>query len=913
MAGGELNRVESIFAEAVELTGQAREEYLAKAGAGEAEAVAQVRVLLAAHEAAGSAGFLGSPTAVAQERAEGQRTPRGSTVATWGDKGGAGERLLEGPGSRIGPYKLLEQIGEGGFGVVFMAEQERPVIRRVALKIIKLGMDTRQVIARFEAERQALAVMDHPNIAKVLDAGATDTGRPYFVMELVKGEPITSYCDRHNLEIPERLNLFLQVCRAVQHAHQKGVIHRDIKPTNILVAAHDGHAHAKVIDFGIAKATEGRLNAKTYFTEFHQLIGTPEYMSPEQAQGLLDIDTRSDVYSLGVLLYELITGTTPFDSRNLRLAAFGEIQRIIREVDPPKPSTRLSTMGDSLPSVAAHRHTDPRRLRSTVHGELDWIVMKALDKERGRRYETASAFATDIQHYLDQEPVVAGPPGRLYRLGKLVRRNRATFAGAAGIVLALIAGLAIASYGMVQARRERDQKQEALQSEARQRQVAQENAQTADEQRKLAQRAAARSGAIQDFFLRRMLGSIDPDVSGGESLTVREVMDRAAESAGQTQDPEVEASLRQQIGAIYHSLGLHKEARPQLERSIAIRQGLAGQDLRAQTAETMLTLAHVLRLLEEPGRGEDLVRAARAARVQLFGEESLPVVEADYHLAETLYRLGKDHDAAEINRRSLEVMDRLAPAGREPALQAQILAAYARYLSRAGKKAEAADLLERAVEIHRRVDGSSSTRLATALSLLGGILADTGRMDEAERRTEEALEIRRRLLPASHPMVAQSVQTLGLVKMRAGHPADAEPLVRESLDIYTRAYGPRHEFVASSNVTLGAVLAAEGKYEDAARAYADAIDVFAALFGADDGRLANARSGRGACLTKLARYDEAEQLLLEAHRSLAKTGLNRAALVKTTERLVDLYTAWGKPDKAKEWKARLEGLGPGKT
>ena len=303
----------------------------------------------------------------------------------------------------IGPYKLLEQIGEGGFGVVFMAEQQRPVRRRVALKVIKPGMDTRQVIARFEAERQALALMDHPNISRVLDAGATESGRPYFVMELVRGIPLSEFCDQNRLTVGERLELFITVCHAVQHAHQKGIIHRDIKPNNVLVTLHDGTPVAKVIDFGVAKATGQQLTEKTLFTSFAQMIGTPLYMSPEQAEmSGLDVDTRSDIYSLGVLLYELLTGTTPFDQERMRTAGYDEVRRIIREEEPAKPSARISTLNRAATTVTANRKSDPSRLRQLFRGELDWIVMKALEKDRNRRYETAAAFAADVQRVFER-------------------------------------------------------------------------------------------------------------------------------------------------------------------------------------------------------------------------------------------------------------------------------------------------------------------------------------------------------------------------------------------------------------------------------------------------------------------------------------------------------------------------------
>ena len=379
--------------------------------------------------------------------------------------------ITEQPGTVIGFYKLLQQIGEGGMGIVFMAEQSEPIQRTVALKIIKPGMDTRQVIARFEAERQALAMMDHPNIAKVLDAGATDSGRPYFVMELVKGVPITKYCDEKQLSLRERLDLFKGVCQAVQHAHQKGIIHRDIKPTNVLVAEYDNHAVPKVIDFGVAKATAQKLTERTMFTEFGQVIGTVEYMSPEQAKlNQLDIDTRSDIYSLGVMLYELLTGSTPFEQKRLREAAFDEVLRIIREEEPPKPSTKLST-SDTLPSVAANRHTEPARLSKDVHGELDWIVMKALEKDRNHRYETASGFAADIERHLHDEPVHAGPPSAAYRFRKFARRNRTTLAGGALIAMSLVVALSGIASGIGWAMRDRTAREEQLAQERTARQA----------------------------------------------------------------------------------------------------------------------------------------------------------------------------------------------------------------------------------------------------------------------------------------------------------------------------------------------------------------------------------------------------------------------------------------------------------
>ncbi len=365
------------------------------------------------------------------------------------------------PGDRIGRYKLLQLIGEGGFGSVFMAEQTEPVTRRVALKIIKLGMDTKQVVARFEAERQALAMMDHPNIARVLDAGSTEAGRPFFVMELVRGIPLTEYCDKNQLGLSERIRLFSEVCTAVQHAHQKGIIHRDLKPSNILVTLHDTKAVPKVIDFGIAKATSQRLTEKTLFTEFRQFVGTPQYMSPEQAEmSGLDIDTRSDVYSLGAVLYELLSGMTPFDSKELAAAGYAGMSQIICEVEPPSIGQRFSTLGAERTDIARMRGTDADRLQNDLRGELQWIVSKALEKDRTRRYETARDLAADLERFQNSEPILAVPPSHAYRLRKFIRRNRAWVATAATILIALAGGMTFATMAWMRAERELDRSKE---------------------------------------------------------------------------------------------------------------------------------------------------------------------------------------------------------------------------------------------------------------------------------------------------------------------------------------------------------------------------------------------------------------------------------------------------------------------
>jgi serine/threonine protein kinase/tetratricopeptide (TPR) repeat protein len=428
-------QIMSLLGEAVEHSSpEERAAFLNKACAGDAGRRARVEELLRAYQAAGN--FL-----------QGNRPPS-EPVAT------IDEPISERPGAVIGPYKLLEQIGEGGFGVVFLAEQLEPVRRKVALKVLKPGMDSKQVIARFEAERQALALMDHPNIAKVFDGGATPSHRPFFVMELVKGIAVTEYCDQCCLTTRERLELFLSVCRAVQHAHQKGVIHRDLKPSNVLVAIQDGRPMIKVIDFGVAKAVNQRLSAHTLLTGFHQMIGTPLYMSPEQAEmSPLDVDTRADIYALGVLLYELLTGTTPFEKERLGKASFDELRRIIREEEPPRPSTRLSTLKDKLTTAAAQRRTQPRQLVRTVRGELDWIVVKCLEKDRNRRYETANSLARDVERYLADEPVLACPPSASYRVRKFVRRYRGPVWAGVLLLGALLGGIVATSWQAVRATR----------------------------------------------------------------------------------------------------------------------------------------------------------------------------------------------------------------------------------------------------------------------------------------------------------------------------------------------------------------------------------------------------------------------------------------------------------------------------
>jgi serine/threonine protein kinase/tetratricopeptide (TPR) repeat protein len=601
----------------------------------------------------------------ARSKAEGfLESPPLNLVAT------ADERpVSEGPGTAIGPYKLLEEIGEGGFGVVFMAEQQHPVRRKVALKILKPGMDTRQVVARFEAERQALALMDHPNIARIFDGGETALGRPYFVMELVKGIPITDYCDQSQLTTRERLELFMHVCQAVQHAHQKGIIHRDLKPSNVLVTMHDGTPVVKVIDFGIAKATGQQLTEKTLFTNFAQLVGTPLYMSPEQAAlSGLDVDTRSDIYSLGVLLYELLTGTTPFDKERFRTAGYDEIRRIIREDEPPRPSKRLSKSKRCQPLTPAQRHMDSAKLAKLVRGELDWVVMKCLEKDRNRRYDTAADLAADIQRYLRHEPVLACTARPSYVLRKFVRRHRGLVAAVAVVLVVLLGGITATTIAYLQA-------EAAKRAEAT--------------QRIEVEQASAEARATADFLTYDLL-ALDPDAEAGRpNVTILEALDAAAPKidrrlAGQ---PRVEAAVRNVIGATYRFHGQYEKAWPHLERAVGLRRSLLGPDHPATLATS-------------------------------------------HHLANVLHRQGKLAEADALCTTVLESRRKQLPAGHVDIASSLALAGL--ILTEKGEATRAEPLLRESLDSFRTALAENHWRTANARSLLGVCLSAQSRFAEAE-------------------------------------------------------------------------------------------------------------------------------------------------------------------------------------
>ncbi|MCC6319977.1 MAG: serine/threonine protein kinase [Phycisphaerales bacterium] len=701
------------------------------------------------------------------------------------DGGGDGDSQR---GSRIGPYRVVEKIGEGGFGVVYMAEQDEPIRRRVALKIIKLGMDTRRVVARFEQERQALALMDHPNIAKVHDAGATPAGRPYFAMELCPGRSITDYCDYSRLTVDQRLGLFVQVCRAVEHAHQKGLIHRDIKPSNILVSTVDDKPLVKVIDFGIAKAVQARLTEKTLFTENRQLIGTPEYMSPEQAEGSLDIDTRTDVYSLGVLLYELLTGSTPFSGRDLRSAAFAEIQRIIKEVEPPRPSTRLSLDSDTIAGIAANRRTEPRRLGTAVRGELDWIAMRALEKDRQRRYASAADLAADIGRYLADEPVVARPATTLYRWRKFARRNRVLVTSAAAVLVWLGAGLAATTAMYIKADRARA-------------------AETA--QRARAQTKAATTQAINDFLTQDMLAAPNPWEGGGRKVTVADVLDKAAARVRSRFDgkPEVEASVRATLGESYRSLGLFGEAQPQYDRAVELR-GVSGEPDQADLADALRMKAANMQALGHSKEAEPVCRDALARNTRLFGADSAPVADTLECLADIQIGLSLYADAEESLREALRVRGGLvaggsAPPGRDLAV-ARLTSALGSSLHYQGRFDEAEREKLKSLELFGATagpgGGEGTAYTAQVLTDLGALYFETERFDESEKCYNRALPIMTELLGPDHLAVIIGRRSLANTVSFLGKNEQAESMLKEAIAAGERTVGASHpETLASVN------------------------------------------------------------------------------------------------------------------
>jgi len=789
------------------------------------------------------------------------------------------------PGRTIGPYQLLQKVGEGGMGEVWMAEQTSPVRRQVALKIVKAGMDSARVIARFEAERQALALMDHPVIATVFDGGTTPEGRPYFVMEYVKGEPITAYCDRHRLSTTERLELFIRVCEGVQHAHQKGLIHRDLKPSNVLVTLQDEKPSPKIIDFGVAKATTQHLTERTLFTELGVLIGTPEYMSPEQAELTgLDIDTRTDVYALGVLLYELLTGALPFDRRTLRQRGLDEIRRVIREVEPPRPSTRITQPGPDSAEAARNRHTEPARLASQLRGDLDWITMKALEKDRTRRYDTVIGLSNDLRRHMRHEPVVAGPPSPVYRARKFARRHRFGVGAAATLVVLLLA-FAIAM--AVQAQRIARERDRANQESAR------------------ANREAEAARQVSEFLVRLFEVS-DPSEARGNAVTAREILDQGSvrierELASQ---PELQSRLMDTMGTVYQSLGLYKTSVELFSRSLEARRKTLGS-VDPAVAESLNKLGYVLVQSGDYAGAETALTEALALRESRFSPGSAEVAETLGGLGELAYMKGDYERAETFFRRRLDTLRPLSPGQDEALADTLNDLAMCIQLTRADY-AGAKALTSEALALRRKLFVVPHPKIAQSLNNLAMVHYRVGEYDAAEPLFRESLSMNRALFGEVHPEVSANLNNLALVARDRGDYSRADELFAQVLALDRQILGAGHVLVARGLNNWAESLRRSGDLTRASALLRESVAIHTNVLSAAHWQTASTKMMLVRCLTPQRRFTEAERLLLEAFPVLEKEWGRGHDRVKTAvERAAALYDAWGKPEKAAEWRAKL--------
>jgi serine/threonine protein kinase/tetratricopeptide (TPR) repeat protein len=816
-----------------------RQAYLEEACAGDAELRRGVEALLKAHDRAGS--FLESP-ALARFSA-------------------TGEPVCEGPGTVLGPYQLREPLGEGGFGIVFLAEQQQPLRRQVALKVLKPGMDTRQVIARFEAERQALALMDHPHIARVLDAGETAGGRPYFVMELVRGAPITDYCDQHRLAPRERLELFLAVCQAVQHAHHKGIIHRDLKPSNVLVTPQDGPPVVKVIDFGIAKALGSPLTATPLTTGFAQMIGTPLYMSPEQVeQTSLDVDTRSDIYSLGVLLYELLAGTTPFDPARLNRVGPDEWRRIIREEEPPRPSTRITTLGQAATTVSARRRSDPRRLRQLFRGELDWIVMKALEKDRNRRYETVSAFAADVQRYLNDEPVQACPPSGWYRLRKWTRRHQPVVAAAGAVLLIGVIAWAVSTVLIV---RQRDEARAQRTLAQEQRELAQEQRELAQAQRTVAQEQREQARRAVDEMYTEVAEQWLAHQPHLQDLQRRFLLKALHYYEAFAQEQGADPALRHQAGVAYRRvgdiqsrLGKHAHAEAAYGQAVHLQAALAAAfparpEYRRELAASLYNLGALLVDCGRRAEAEEAYRRALPVREQLaadFPAEShyrWDLAKSHNNLGILLEQTGRPQEAEQAYRQAIALQEKLvAEVPASPGYRQELAKSYnnlAVLLTTLNRLPEAEQAYHQALDVQEKLAAAFAAgpeyqhELAGTRNNLALLLWLTGRLPDAEQALRQAAAVREKLA-AEFPAVtdyrvnlARGHYNLASVLADAGRPNEAEQACRRAVAVFEKLVAespgvpPLQDELAKSHCQLGSLLEKARRPHEAARVYHQAV------------------------------------------------------------------------------------------
>jgi eukaryotic-like serine/threonine-protein kinase len=732
--------------------------------------------------------------------------------------------------SSIGPYRLVQMIGAGGMGEVWRAEQVAPFRRIVALKLIKAGTDTRAALARFESERQALALMEHSNIAKVFDAGATPEGRPFFVMECVPGLPITGYCDRHRLTIHERLALFTQVCEGVQHAHQKAIIHRDLKPSNVLVTEIDQKPVPKIIDFGLAKATGARLSQATLYTEAGGVVGTPDYMSPEQADSSeRNIDTRTDVYSLGVILYELLVGVLPYGSRPSDGKGTAAMLAKIRGEEPTLPSLQLKGMGESSRESAEKRQEEPQTLRRHLRGELDWITMKALEKDRSRRYGSPSELAADIERYLNHEPVLAGPPSTTYRAGKFIRRHRFGVGVAAAAVLLLIA---FAATMALQARR-----------------IAKE--------RDRANREAAASERVADF-MTQMFKVSDPGQARANSITAREILDKASNDVdtGLANDPALQSRMMNVMGTVYDNLGLFAQAEPLLRHALEIREGRLGNNNK-DTLQSMYQLAEVLTWEGKRDEAEKLCRQSLEGRRSVLGPEHRDTLISMNWLVWILFIEGKYAEAEKLGREA--VGDTKRALGSEDNITLSAMSRLGVVLSEEGKYPEAEGIVRQVQETRRQMLGPETPDTVAATVNLANVLMNEGKAAESEKLFRDVLPVTQRLYGPENPKTLMTVENLAIAVKDQGRYSEAEKLERDALKLELAKFGPDNRSTLITMSNLAETLAREGNYTEAEQLLREAIDGKRRTLGPEHPSVFNSMDALGNVLRKDKRYPEAEK------------------------------------------------------
>jgi eukaryotic-like serine/threonine-protein kinase len=729
----------------------------------------------------------------------------------------------------IGPYVLIRKLGEGGMGQVWLAEQTTPVKRQVALKLIKGGWYDSEVMQRFESERQSLAVMNHPAIAKVFDAGSTKDGQPYFVMEYVDGSPITRYCDNRKLQLGERLELFIKVCEGVQHAHQKAIIHRDLKPSNILVVEVDGKPTPRIIDFGIAKAISSQPAAdQTQFTEIGALLGTRGFISPEQADpNVLDVDTRTDVYSLGVVLYVLLTGMLPFDSEGGKKRPIDEVLRQLREEDPPSPSTKVNTEKETATATAERRGTESKQLVKLLRGDLDWITMKAVQKDRARRYGTPSELAADIDRYLENRPVVARPAGTAYRLKKYVQRHRLGVAAATGAAILLVVFAITQAVQLRRTTRERD-----------------------------------RANRITEF-MTNMFKVSNPSEAKGNAITAREILDKASKDidTGLAKDPELQARMMAIMGDVYDNLGLYPRAGLLQQHAMEIRQRVLGPKS-PDTLRAMHALAWISEQQGHYAEAEKLQRQTLDVQRRVLGPEHPDTLATMHDLASVLDFQGHYVEAEKLDRETLQVQRRVL--GRENPNTLGTMQNLANELSHEVRYAEAEKLDRETLEIRRRVLGLENPSTLGTMHNLASILSDQGHYAEAEKLDRETLEIRRRVLGPEHPDTLLTMHNLASILSDQGHYAEAEKFHRESLEVQRRVLGPEHPSTLDSMSNLASALTYEGRYVEAEKLQRETLEIRRRVLGLEHPDTLISMNNLADTMMKMGEYAEAEEVLRQA-------------------------------------------------